>query len=397
MNYDGVVLAAPFSLVPARRSAATTQRLAAEVLAGVLAAAGMDHRDLDGLALASLTIGPDSVVTLCEHLGLSCRYLDQPPMGGASAIASMRRAARMVAAGDVSAVALIGADNTAGANFAALVENFSDFARRAVWPYGAGGPNTVFALITDHYMTRFGARREDFGKLCVAQRDNAQGVPHAVFGARLLSLDDYLSARPIADPLALYDCVMPVAGGEGCLLMREADEVAAGLPFARILATLERHNGFAGDPVQIRGGWALEREEFWARAGVGPADMDVVETYDDYPVMSLIQLEDLGFCGKGEGPAFVRANTLTRDGTLPHNTSGGQLSAGQAGAAGGHLGLVEALRQVTGTAHGWQATGAVHDWQVKDASLALVSGFGMANYDRGVCATAAVLARGRGR
>ncbi|MEO1105625.1 MAG: hypothetical protein AAFW98_18130, partial [Pseudomonadota bacterium] len=132
---------------------------------------------LDGLCLASLTIAPDSVVTLCEHLGLSCRYLDQPPMGGASAVAGLRRAARMVAAGDVDRVALIGADNTAGENFAALVENFSTFARKAVWPYGAGGPNTVFALITDHYMHRFGARREDFGKLCVAQRDNAQGVP----------------------------------------------------------------------------------------------------------------------------------------------------------------------------------------------------------------------------
>ncbi|MEO1105624.1 MAG: hypothetical protein AAFW98_18125 [Pseudomonadota bacterium] len=179
---------------------------------------------------------------------------------------------------------------------------------------------------------------------------------------------------------------MPVAGGEGCLVMREDDAIAAGLAHACILATLERHGGQPDDPVQIRGGWAMEREAFWARAGVGPGDMDFVETYDDYPVMSLIQLEDLGFCDKGEGPAFVRANTFTRDGTLPLNTSGGQLSAGQAGAAGGHLGLVEAVRQVTGAAGGWQVPGAL---------LALVSGFGIANYDRGVCATATVLARGR--
>ncbi|MEM9224323.1 MAG: thiolase family protein [Pseudomonadota bacterium] len=386
MNYDGVVLAAPFSLVPERQSEETTEGLAARVLRGVLDTARLSHHDLDGLSLASLTLHPDSVVAFAARAGLSCRYLDQPPMGGASAIAALRRAARMVAAGDIRTVALVGADNTAGAAFTDLVQNFSRFSREAVWPYGAGGPNLVFGLITAHYMERFKATREDFGTLCVAQRVNAQGVPHAVFRDRALTLEEYLAARPIAEPLCLYDCVMPVAGGEGCLVMREVDADAAGLPYARLLATLERHNAFADDPVQFRGGWALERASFWAAAGVEPGDVRCVETYDDYPVMSLIQLEDMGFCGKGEGPAFIRSKTLTRDGTFPHNTCGGQLSAGQSGAAGGHLGLVEALRQVTGTAGGWQ---------VPDALLALSCGFGMVDYDRGICATAALLARGR--
>lgn len=387
-SYDGVVLAAPFSLVPARRSEKSTQRLVAEVLAGVVGAAGMSHRDVDGLSLASFTLAPDNVVAMCQHLGLSCRYLDQPVMGGASAVGAVRRAARMVAAGDVAAVAVVGADRNDAGSFGKLVINFSAFSRAAVWPYGAGGPNAVFALITADYMARTGATREDFGRLAVAQRANAQGVPHAVFRDRPLSLDEYLAARPIAEPLGLYDCVMPVAGGEGCLVMREADAVAAGLPHAHLLATLERHNAFAGDPVQRRAGWAMEESEMWARAGTGPAAMDCVETYDDYPVMSLIQLENLGFCGEGEGPAFVRANTFERGGSVPLNTSGGQLSAGQAGAAGGHLGLVEALRQVTGEAPGWA---------IPHARLALVSGYGMANYDRGLCATAAVLATGRRR
>jgi len=385
-SYEGVVLAAPFSLVPERRSEKSAQRLTAEVLSGVLRAARLPADALDGLSLASFTLAPDGVAAMCDHMGLSCRYLDQQAMGGASAIAAVRRAARMVAAGDVAAVAVIGADRNDAGSFAGLVEHFSTFARDAVWPYGAGGPNAVFALITAHYMARFGATRADFAKLCLAQRHNAQGMPHAIFRDKPLTLEAYLAARPIADPLGLYDCVMPVAGGEGLLVMREADAVAAGLPHAHLLATLERHNAFAADPVQTRGGWALEREAFWARSGTRPEAMDCVETYDDYPVMSLIQLEDLGFCDKGEGPAFVRANTFERGGSLPHNTSGGQLSAGQAGAAGGHLALVEALRQVTGEAPGWA---------IPDARLALVSGYGMANYDRGICATAAVLATGR--
>ncbi|MBU2487574.1 MAG: thiolase family protein, partial [Alphaproteobacteria bacterium] len=94
------------------------------------------------------------------------------------------------------------------------------------------------------------------------------------------------------------------------------------------------------------------------------------------------QFEDLGFCAKGEGARFVREHDLTITGTFPHNTSGGQLSAGQAGAAGGYLGLVEAIRQVTSQAGGTQ---------VAKARTAMVSGFGMINYDRGLCSSAAIL------
>ena len=108
-----------------------------------------------------------------------------------------------------------------------------------------------------------------------------------------------------------------------------------------------------------------------------------METYDDYPVIVMMQLEGLGFCAKGEAPDFVRAHDLTVGGDFPHNTSGGQLSVGQAGAAGGHLGLVEAVRQVTGRALGAQVPGA---------RTALVSGFGMVNYDRGICSSAVILA-----
>jgi acetyl-CoA acetyltransferase len=96
----------------------------------------------------------------------------------------------------------------------------------------------------------------------------------------------------------------------------------------------------------------------------------------------MMQFEDLGFCAKGEGPAFVRGHDLTNAGTFPHNTSGGQLSVGQAGAAGSYLGLVEAMRQVTGSPLGTQ---------VPDARIALVSGFGMINYDRGLSSCAAIL------
>jgi acetyl-CoA acetyltransferase len=151
----------------------------------------------------------------------------------------------------------------------------------------------------------------------------------------------------------------------------------------RVLATIERHNAFAEDPIQIRGGWAMDAVELWSLAGVEPDDVDFVETYDDYPVIAMMQFEDLGFCKKGGGADFVRSHTLTNDGSFPHNTSGGQLSVGQAGAAGGYLGLVEAIRQLSDAALGTQ---------VPDARIGLVSGFGMINYDRGLATGAAVLA-----
>jgi acetyl-CoA acetyltransferase len=134
----------------------------------------------------------------------------------------------------------------------------------------------------------------------------------------------------------------------------------------------------------VRGGWLVDREDLYAQAAAKPADVDLIQTYDDYPVIVMLQFEDLGFCGKGEGPAFVRERSTTFDGDFPNNTSGGQLSVGQAGAAGGFLGMTETIRQLTGQA-GERA--------VKDAELGLVTGFGMVTYDRCLCTGAVLLGR----
>ena len=165
-----------------------------------------------------------------------------------------------------------------------------------------------------------------------------------------------------------------------------------GVPFVRVLSAIERHNAYQDDPIQYRGGWAVDRDDFWSMAGVGPDDVDFLQTYDikyasiydSFTITVLIQIEDLGFCAKGEAPAFVRAHRMTTDGDFPHNTSGGQLSVGQAGAGGGYLGLVEAVRQLTDEAGGTS---------VPDARVGLVSGFGMINYDRGLASSAVLLAR----
>jgi acetyl-CoA acetyltransferase len=304
-------------------------------------------------------------------------------MGGASGAVALRRAARAVQCGDADIVACIAGDTNHVDSFRNTIASFSQFANDAVYPYGSGGPNASFAFLTDHYMREFGAAREDFGKLCVAQRDNALSTPHAMM-KRPLSLDDYLNARPIADPLRLFDCVMPCAGAEAFLVMSDDRAKSLGLPHATILSTIERHNAYPDDPIQIRAGWAMDVDGFYDHAGVGPQDIDFVQAYDDYPVICFMQIEDLGFCPKGEAAAFVREHDLTTAGDFPFNTSGGQLSVGQAGAAGGSLGLVESIRQLTDQCLGKAVDGA---------HVGLASCFGMINYDRGLCTSAAILGR----
>ncbi len=384
LGYERVAVAVPVTVPYQRYSIESAHWWIGRALAALVKQAGIRPSDIDGLAVSSFTLAPDATVGLTQHFGLSPRWLDHIPMGGASGVMALRRAARAVQSGDCDIAACVAGDTNHVDSFRRTLSTFSRFAQDAVYPYGSGGPNASFALIAQNYMRLTGATRADFGKIAVAQRDNALTFPHALM-KKPLTLDDYLNARAIADPIHLFDCVMPCAGAEAFLVMRDDIARDLKLPYARIVSSIERHNAFPDDPIQHRGGWLVDVDELYSMAALRPDQIDVVQTYDDYPVISMMQLENLGLCGPGEAPEFVRANTFTVDGTCPHNTSGGQLSVGQAGCAGGYLGLVEAIRQLTGTALGGQ---------VADCNTALVSGFGMITYDRGLASCAAILGKG---
>ena len=382
-SYEGVAVAVPVTVPYVRYSTHGAHWFLGQALAALVRESGVAKEAIDGLCVSSFSLSPDTAVGVTQHLGVSPRWLDHVPTGGASGVMCLRRAARAVQSGDADIVACIAADTNHVDSFRQTLGAFSDFARDATYPYGSGGPNSIFAFITAHYMRAFGATREDFGRIAVAQRSNALKNPHAMF-VKPLSLDEYMAARPISDPIHLFDCVMPCAGAEAFLVMTETRARELGLAHVLVRGAIERHNAFSDDPVMYRGGWLVDRDDLYAQAGVAPADIDFVQTYDDYPVIVMIQFEDLGFCAKGEGPAFVRAHDLRCEGDFPNNTSGGQLSAGQAGAAGGFLGVTETVRQLTDSA-GERA--------VKDAALGLVSGFGMVTYDRCLCTGAVILGR----
>lgn len=165
--------------------------------------------------------------------------------------------------------------------------------------------------------------------------------------------------------------------------MLTTNERAAGLPNRpiRMLAAGQMHDYNPDDVVPVTFGWADFSQEMYEVAGLGPQDVDVVELYDDYPIMEVIQLEDLGFCSKGDGGPFVQRTDISVQGTLPINTGGGILSAGQAGNGAGILAPVEAVRQLRG--EGGRR-------QVSAARIALVTGLGTVSYGH-ILSSAAML------
>ncbi|MDP1906697.1 MAG: thiolase family protein, partial [Hyphomicrobium sp.] len=194
-GYDGVVVCVPVSIPYRRYSTNSAHWWIGRALRELIAGAGLRLKDIDGLSVSSFTVGPDTAIGLTQHFGVSPRWLDHVPFGGASGVMALRRAARAVQAGDADFVACVAGDTNHVDTFRKTLSNFSRFAQDAVYPYGAGGANASFALIAKNYMNSYGARREDFGKLCVAQRANALVYPHALM-KKPLTLDEYMVARP---------------------------------------------------------------------------------------------------------------------------------------------------------------------------------------------------------
>ena len=366
---------APYRRRPDER--VTTHRLLAEAARAALTSAGLEPSDVDGLGVSSFSLAPDRGIDLAVRLGLRLGWLMDAGTGGASALDLLQHAQRAVEAGDARAVLLVAGDRLDPPAFTELVDGYNHWTRDLLTPLPTGGPNALFALVTRRHMAAHGLGRETYGAVAIAQRTWAAGNENAAYRDPLTP-EAYLAAPVVADPLTIYDCV-PVVSGANAIVVA-AEGVAAGTA-VRTRALRMCHNADSQEGSGLATGLAEAREGLWAEADLGPGDADVVSVYDDYPVMALVQLDELGFAG-GDLQRFVADRIATR--TLPVNTSGGQLSAGQAGAAGGLHGLVEVVTQLRGEA------GAR---QVPDARIGVVAGYGMVAYRYGASAGAAVLER----
>ena len=353
----------------------------AEVTRQALASANLSKDAIDGLAVCSFELPPDNAVTLAEQFGISVSWAYLGTAGGAGPVASVINAIRAVEAGHAQTVLCIAGDNYDVAGHYRLMDNFNRALKNYATPHGFGGANGLFGIVQRKHMETYGTRREQLGRIAVGQRASAVLNDNALLRAPL-TLDDYMNARVIADPIHLYDCVLPCSGAEA-VIVGALDRAPKGKG-VRVLSGYERHNHPPGEIAPLRGGWELFRDALYRDAGYGPAEMDFVQAYDDYPIMVAIQLEDLGFCKKGEVGRFLEQHSFAWNGSLPLNTGGGQLSCGQSGAGGGMIGLVEAVRQLR---HEAKAR------QVVTARRGLVSGYGMVGYGHGLSTSSVILER----
>ena len=353
----------------------TTLGLLADAGRRALDDAGLTPRDVDGLAVGSFSLAPDHAIDVAWRLGLRVRWLMDSWTGGASGIDMLQHARRAVEAGDATNVLLLAGDVLDRAAWAQLVDEYNSATRDHLAGIPTGGPNTLFALLTRRHMERHDLRREDYGRIAVAQREWAMLNPGAAFRERL-TLEEYLAAPIVAEPLGRYDCVPVVSGADAIVVSSTA---AAGDPPVRIRSLRALHNADQQEGDGLATGLHEVAPELWDEAGYGPGDVEVVSVYDDYPAMVLVQLEDLGFV-HGSVRSLIEDEIATR--RLPVNTSGGQLSAGHAGAAAGLHGLVEVVTQLRARAG---------ERQLPGAPRGLVSGYGMVAYRYGACAGAAML------
>lgn len=342
--------------------------------------AGVRLGDIDGFAVASFSLDPDRAIDAAWRLGLSVHWLFQDNNGGASAINMLDHAVRGIEAGAASNILLLGGDLTRPADFAKRVINYNSATRDHLAPLGYGGPNALFAMLTKRQMKKYGLEKRDYGYVATAQRQWAAGNPIAAYRTPL-SMEDYLSAPLIADPLCRYDCVPVVAGASALILSGERKREAAGAP-VRVRAIRQSFNFDDQAGSGLETGIRTVAPELWGAAGIGPSDVDVASIYDDYPAMVYAQLADLGFVPRDDIVQFAREVMAIR--RLPVNTGGGMLSCGQAGSGSGVHGVAEIVRQL-------QLRGG--ERQVAGARWGVVSGYGMTLYRYCACAGAAVLER----
>jgi acetyl-CoA acetyltransferase len=345
----------------------TTHGLLAGALRAALDSAGLQVTDVDGLGVSSFSLTPDRAIDLAWHLGLSLTWVMDDIVG----MNLLWHAVRAVQAGDASTIVLLGGDNLVGHDFGHMVESYNTATRDYLAPLPAGGPNSIFSFVTQSHMAKYGLSREAYGRVVVSQRAWAGRNPAAIY-REPLTMDEYLAAPLVSEPICLFDCLPLVAAAEAVVV----SAAPRGPRAVRVSAIGGSFNYDHQEGDGLRTGLAEVAPALWEESGLGPGEIDVVGVYDDYPVMVLVQLEDLGFgtewdeflAGPGSRPAV--------------NTSGGMLTAGQSGAGGGLHALVECVRQLRGERG---------EGQVAGARTAVVAGYGMVLYRYAACSVAAVL------
>lgn len=344
-----------------------------EAMRRALDDAGLRPTDIDGI----VSRGPDDVYThhqaIGQRLGINARFSTSLDNGGASQILAIGVAAMAIDAGLCTTVLCgYGRDSWSRTHAnqnvhlqAALVPQEQQ-PREFAPEYGYFGAVGMHALAARRHMYEYGTTREHFAQVAITFREHALRNPEAVM-KKPLSRDDYFSARLIADPYGLYDCSL-LSDGAGAVIVTSADrahDLRAPPVLIKGFGTFNNLRGWIADRNMIETAAKRSGEAAYRMAGLGPEEIDTAQIYDCFTGWVIAQLEDYGFCAKGEGGPFVASGALRLDGKLPTNTSGGQLSEAH---VEGMLQIVEGVRQLRHTYPQYR--------QVKEAETALISGHG---------------------
>ena len=330
--------------------------LHAEAARNALADAGLSLGDVDAVFSAGLWMGSETA----EYLGIRPRYLDGTQIGGCSFIAHVQHAMAAIDAGIVE-VALITHGESGASRIGMPGTRFGVDAFRMQFeqPFGLAGPPTGYALAATRHMHEYGTTSEQLAELAVSTRKWAQLNPRALMRDPL-TVDDVLSSRMISWPLHLLDCCLVTdAGGAVVITSAERARDCAKRP-VWVLGTGEASTHVIVSQMPDFGFWDAARmssERAFAMAGVRHADIDVAMFYDAFTIVPVMGLEAAGFCGRGEGGAFVSGGRTAPGGPFPMNTNGGGLSYTHSGMYGMFT-LVEAVRQVRGECGARQVAGA---------------------------------------
>ena len=342
-----------------KNSGRSELRLAAEAVQAAVADAGLTPADVDGLV--SFTMDTNTEIAVARAAGIGhLNFFSRIHYGGGAACATVQQAAMAVATGVAEVVVCYRAFNErSGMRFgqvnSALVQqvNSSGTDNAFSYPHGLSTPAGFVAMVAQRYMHEYGATSEDLGRVAVVDRKHAAVNPAAFFYGKPITLEEHQNSRYIAEPLHLLDCCQESDGGQAIVVT--TPERAKDLPHTPVsIAAAASGSGpdqyimtsyyrpeLAGLPEM-----GIVGDQLWNQSGLRPEDMDMAVLYDHFTPYVLMQLEELGFCGRGEAKDFVREpGALEVGGRLPINTHGGQLGEAY---IHGMNGIAEGVRQLRG-------------------------------------------------
>jgi len=341
-----------------KESGRSELQLSVEAIQHALADCGLTPADVDGLT--TFTMDTSSEIAVARELGLrELRFFSRINYGGGAACATVQQAAMAVATGVADVVVCYrGFNERSESRFgqfsvaAATQVNTNGLDNAWTYPMGLGTPAATVAMQARRYMHEYGATSEDFGRVAVADRRHAATNPAAFFYGKPITLEDHQASRMIVDPLHLLDCCQE-SDGAVALVVTSAERARDLAQKPAYIAAAAQGSGadqfvmtsYYRDDIGIPEMGVVGRE-LWRQSGLGPGDMRMGILYDHFTPYVLMQLEELGFCGRGEAPGFVADGAIEVDGKFPLNTHGGQLGEAY---IHGMNGIAEAVRQIRGT------------------------------------------------